>query len=213
VAELRDIDLPYPRFVKPCWEGSSMGVRQSSLVHDDDGQADAVSWVLQTYRQPALIESYLPGAEFCVGMVGNPPDLRIFPVAEVIARDGDESALPFYSSESKGDHRKQVVCPAEIPEPLACELRDLGSRVFRALGGRDLARADFKLDSNGRPCFLEINLLPGLNPGYSIYPAQARAADMFFGELIGVVLRRALCLAQSSAAEQQPPKEPFSRAS
>jgi D-alanine-D-alanine ligase len=212
-ADLRDVDLPYPRFVKPCWEGSSMGVRQSSLVRGDEEQAAEVSWVLRTYQQPALLESYLPGREFCVGMVGNRPELRIFPVAEVIAQDADSSALPFYSSESKGVHRKRVVCPADISDALASEMQSLGARVFAALGGRDVARADFKLDGDGRPCFLEVNLLPGLNPDYSIYPAQARAAGMSYPELIGAILARALHLADSGDTEQTLSEESFHRAS
>jgi D-alanine-D-alanine ligase len=146
-------------------------------------------------------------------MVGNRPELRVFPVAEIIAQDADASSLPFYSSESKGDHRKRVVCPAEIPDSLASQMQDLGARVFSAMQGRDVARADFKLDSSGRPCFLEINLLPGLNPEYSIYPAQARAAGVSFPELIGGVLERALRLADPSNRDQAFSEEPFPRAS
>ncbi len=188
-------------------------MRQSSLVPDDREEAAEVSRVLQTYQQPALLECYLPGRELCVGMVGNRPGLRMFPVAEIIAQDADASPLPFYSSESKGDHRKRVVCPAEIPDSLACEMQDLGARLFGALRGRDIARVDFKLDGSGRPCFLEINLLPGLNPDYSIYPAQARAAGMTFPELVGAILDRALGLAGAAGVGKTFSEEPFPRAS
>ena len=92
-----------------------------------------------------------------------------------------------------------------------CGCVDSGSSP--PLGARDIGRADFKLDGSGRPCFLEINLLPGLNPDYSIYPAQARAAEMSYPELIGAVLERALHLADSGGADQTLSEESFPRAS
>jgi len=185
LGELDAVELEFPLFVKPNAEGSSMGVRQSSLVRDRHELARQVGWALETYGEDCLVEEFAPGPEFCVAMLGN-GEPELLPVAEL------RSPSQFYSFEYKGRHNKELVCPADLDETTAERLRQMGLKVFRLLRCRDLARADFKLDAQGLPSFLEINPLPGLSPFYGIFPRQALAGGYEHAALIGRIIELAL---------------------
>jgi len=182
---LEGLGLEFPLFVKPNGEGSSMGIRRSSLAVREDELRRQVRWVLRHYRQGCLVEEYMPGREFCVGLLGN-GEPEILPIVEVRTGTG------FYSYESKSVHDKELICPAELPRELAEHMRGMGRKLFREFRCRDLARLDLKLDARGVPRFLEMNPLPGLSPYYSIFTAQAEAAGMGFEELIGRIIASAL---------------------
>ena len=184
-SELDGLRLTFPLFVKPNGEGSSMGIRRSSLVGDEGELRQRVRWVLQQYRQGCLVEEYMPGREFCVGILGN-RELEILPIVEVRTSAG------FYSYESKSVHDKELICPAQVPGRLADDMREMGRTSFREFRCRDLARLDVKLDAHGAPGFLEMNPLPGLSPYYSIFNVQARAAGIEFEELIRRIIANAL---------------------
>jgi D-alanine-D-alanine ligase len=185
LTDLRQVNLEFPVFAKPNGEGSSMGIRANSLIETPAQLTERVDWVLGHYQQDCLVEEYAPGREFCVGLLGN-EEPRCLPIVEV------RSARGFYSYEQKSRHEKELICPAELPAELEQEMLQMGREVFRALRCRDLARVDLKLDREGRPSFLEINPLPGLSPGFSIFPHQARAAGLSFNELISDIIDYAL---------------------
>jgi len=181
IEDLNNLDLKCPLFVKPNAEGSSMGIRSTSRVETRDQLQRRVAWILETYEQDCLVEEFAPGREFCVGIIGNEKP-RILPIVEI------RSHRNFYPYEEKHDHQRELICPAEIPENLAEELRWMGLKIFTILACRDLARVDFKLDDAGRPNFLEINPLPGLSPYYSIFPYQAAVAGLSYQQLIGQII-------------------------
>jgi len=183
--ELSQLDLTYPLFVKPNSEGSSMGVRRCSKVSSPTQLKRQVAWALRTYRQDCLVEEFAPGAEFCVGILGN-DEPEVLPIAEVRTEGG------FYSYESKSCHEKEIICPAKIDEVIAGELREAAVTIFRNVRCRDFARLDFKIDVSGQVSFLEINPLPGLAASYSIFPLQARAKGISQGALIGAIIDLAL---------------------
>ena len=185
LADLAELTLTPPLFVKPNGEGSSMGIRADSKIDTRDALARKVAWTLATYRQDCLIEEFAPGREFCVGILGN-AEPHLLPVAEVMAPGG------VHTYESKHQHRKEVVCPADIPASTTDELRQAGLTVYRALRCRDLARVDFRMDAAGRAAFIEINPLPGLASAYSIFPVQAAADGIGYHELIGTIVDHAL---------------------
>jgi len=183
-AELRGVELEFPLFVKPNGEGSSMGIRRSSLVRSQEELERQANWVLRTYRQDCLVESFAPGREFCVGVLGN-EELELLPIAEVRCPDS------FYSYEHKLQHEKQLICPAQIGQGLEREMLEMAEIAYRTLGCRDFARVDLKLDAKGLPTFLEINPLPGLSPSYSIFTHQARAGGRTYEKLIGRIVELA----------------------
>ena len=184
-AELEGLELKFPLFVKPNSEGSSMGIRHASRVTDPARLREQVRWILNDYQQGCLIEEFMPGGEFCVGILGD-RDLQVLPVVEVRTPKG------FYSYEDKSAHNKELICPADVRAELADRLREMGQRAFRAFRCRDLGRVDLKLDSEGTPLFLEINPLPGLSPYYSIFNKEAEAAGIGFEEMIARIIDSAV---------------------
>lgn len=185
LADLDTLNLRLPLFAKPNAEGSSMGIRCSSRVETREELQRQVAWILQTYQQDCLVEEFAPGREFCVGILGN-DDPRVFPIVEIC------TAGDFYTHEEKHEHQRQLICPVEIPETVADEMCQSGLKVFERLSCRDLARIDFKLDSDGQPSFLEINPLPGLSPYHGIFVRQAAAEGLAHEDLIAQIINCAL---------------------
>jgi D-alanine-D-alanine ligase len=202
-----DSRLTFPLFVKPVSEGSGMGVNGSSVSYDEATLREQVQWVIHTYRQPALVETFLPGREFTVGLIGNtlapeerpPSDLydrtgfHTFPVLEIDVSPIAEAG-GLYTSHVKSDTplAPRYICPAAIDEALAEELQQLAVAAFRAIGALDVARVDFRLGADDRPYLLEINTLPGLNPEYSDIVMAARAEGMDYPMLINEILNLAI---------------------
>lgn len=183
--ELGNVDLGCPVFVKPNAEGSSMGIDEGSRVETAEDLRERVRYVLGEYQEDCLVEAFAPGREFCVGIIGNGQP-EVLPVAEV------QTETAFYTYREKSQHHKELICPAEVAEETAEEMRDMAVAVFTGLRCRDLARVDFRLDDQGRPTFLEINPLPGLSPYYSIFPCQAKAAGISYEDLIGRIIEAAV---------------------
>jgi D-alanine-D-alanine ligase len=200
-----DADLTFPLFVKPAREGTGMGMDNGSIVHDEIELRARVRWTIESYKQPALVETYLPGREFTVGVMGRSDALPYvrrpslyradgfhrFPVLEV---DNFNTITPgVYGHKAKTLHTgdqgvPDFLCPAPIDEELADELRELAIRAHNALNALDVSRVDFRLDAEGRPRLLEINTLPGLTPGFSDLCVIAGAEGVSYQDLILEIL-------------------------
>jgi D-alanine-D-alanine ligase len=175
----------YPAFVKPLAEGTGKGCEAASLVHTKAELQAAVARVNGRYRQPALIERYLPGREFTVGIVGNGNDARVLGVCEILLKPNAEANV--YSLHNKELCEELVTyAPADDGEAWLAGARAL--QAYRALECRDAARIDFRSDANGAPYFLEANPLAGLNPWHSDLPILAAQNGIDFVTLIGMVL-------------------------
>jgi D-alanine-D-alanine ligase len=175
----------FPAFVKPLAEGTGKGCEAASLVHSKAELQDAVTRVIGRYRQPALIERYLPGREFTVGIVGNGGDARVLGVCEIVLKANAEANV--YSLHNK-ELCEELVTYATADDG---EARLAGARAlqaYRALECRDAARIDFRSDANGEPYFLEANPLAGLNPWHSDLPILAAQNGVDFVTLIGMML-------------------------
>jgi len=199
--------LVYPLFVKPLQEGTGMGINGGSVVDGEAALRRQARWVIETYQQPALVEEYLPGREFTVGLIGNrggrgPHRLahlyddrgyHVFPVLEIDARGGAGQGL--YNAASKsyvpGEGGAPLyLCPAEIPAELESELKQLAVEAFEAIGALDVARVDFRVGDDGTPYLLEINTLPGLNP--RVLCIMGHAEGLAYEDLINEILELAL---------------------
>lgn len=186
-----------------------MGISARSIVEDEVALRDQVRWLIHTYHQPALVEGYLPGREFTVGLIGNtlaPGQHRwnglydergfhLFPVLEIDSHVGVGQGL--YNAEAKSYYPGEegaplYLCPADIPVDLEAELKRLAVAAFEAIGALDVSRVDFRLGTDGRPYLLEINTLPGLNPTVSDLCIMARAEGMHYTDLINEILNLAL---------------------
>jgi D-alanine-D-alanine ligase len=193
-------ELSFPLVVKPLLEGSSKGIRSSSLVKDEESLRRQVSWVIKTYRQPAIVEEFMPGREFTVGLIGNEEPV-VLPIVEICLEKLPSGASPIYSYEAKWvwdtpENPLEIFeCPAKVADDLKREIEEIAIKTFKVLNCRDLCRIDMRLDSEGVPRVLEVNPLPGLIPdpkAHSCLPEAARAAGFTYDELICTILWQAL---------------------
>jgi D-alanine-D-alanine ligase len=201
--------LAFPLFVKPVREGSGMGINGQSVVRDEDALRRQVQWIVETYRQPALVEQLLPGREFTVGLIGNPLEpgevrgsdiydargYHFFPPLEIDANVGVGKGL--YNTAAKSykpgeEGAPLYLCPADIPAALEAEMSELALAAFEAIDALDVGRVDFRLGSDGRPYMIEINTLPGLNPVLSDLCIMAHAEGMAYADLINEIVALAL---------------------
>jgi D-alanine-D-alanine ligase len=164
----------------------------SSVVHDEQELRALVRQIVARYDQPAIVEAYLPGREFTVGLLGERRP-RVLPAMEIVFTDRSVSH-PVYSyghkTETEAGVRFEV--PARVDEALGRELARVARRAFEALGCRDVARIDLRIDAHGRVQFMECNPLPGLSPGFSDLCVVAEAAGLRYHELVGAILEPAL---------------------
>jgi D-alanine-D-alanine ligase len=156
-----------------------------------------VAELLERYRQPVLVEEYLPGAEFTCAILGNGPTARVLPIVGMNFSALPEGALPVYGFEAKWlwdtpEHPLQLFeCPARIDEETYRRIERVALHAYRVLGCRDWARVDVRLDAAGTPTVVEVNPLPGILPdpdNNSCFPKAARAAGMSYDELIRACL-------------------------
>jgi D-alanine-D-alanine ligase len=153
--------FPFPMIIKPSFEGSSKGIRLSSLVHNvREAEAEALR-IVTDYHQPAMVEEFIAGEEVTVGVLGNDPP-RVVGMMRVVPREKIDHFV--YSLEVKRDYVNLVdyEAPVQLPRPVLDRLERAALGVFTALGCRDFARVDFRVGRDGRPYFIEINPLPGL---------------------------------------------------
>ncbi len=199
--------MSYPLFVKPVREGTAKGVDSNSIVHNAKQLRQRVAWLTSTYRQPALVESYLPGREFTVGLLGNRIQrggqplskaynslgYHMFPVLEIDTSPLAHSERGIYTNRIKSEMPLAInyLCPADIDAKLEGELKRLAVAAFEAIGALDVSRVDFRLDSGGSPHILEINTLPGMNPEISDLCIMARAEGMAYAHMVNDIVRLA----------------------
>jgi D-alanine--D-alanine ligase len=185
-SEDRLAKLKLPVIVKPGAEGSSLGISADSVTADLSKVPNLVRDLLERFGPPVLIEEYIDGREFTVGLLGY-PEPTVMPVEEILFKEGG-----MYTYSVKSKDRVTAVCPAEIPDALTSEIQSIAKRVFEALDCRDLARVDIRLSNDGRPYVLEVNTLPGLMPGYSEFPRIAKIAGFDYEDLVRRILEGAL---------------------
>ncbi len=186
-----------PSVVKPLFEGSSKGIRDNSVVRSRRELELRVEEVVNLYHQPALVERFLGGREFTVGILGNLPQLEILPIIEIDHSYLPAGANPIYSYEAKWvwDQPENPLplfrCPAEIDESLKEEIEKVVIQTWKALRVRDWCRMDLRLDEMGKPNILEVNPLPGILPrpeDNSCLPKAARTAGYTYPGLIQKVV-------------------------
>jgi D-alanine-D-alanine ligase len=186
------LPAPFPLFVKPRWEGTAKGIGPSSRVESRDALEREVARVVHTYAQPALVEAFLEGPEYTVTLVGGRPP-RALPTLQraLEASTGIGAHAVERHPPPPGGWRH--VTPGALDAALEAELVALARRAFEALECRDFARADFRLDRDGRPHFLEMNPLPTFAPDGSfgiIAELLGRPLDDLLAEILGDALTR-----------------------
>ncbi|HVR95209.1 MAG TPA: D-alanine--D-alanine ligase [Thermoanaerobaculia bacterium] len=179
------VPLEPPLFVKPAAEGSSKGVTARSRVPSRAELPGACAELLQAFRQPVLVESYLPGREMTVGIVGNGAEARVVGIMEVVFVDGTDAE---YTALNKAEYEARTRYRLLDGEPLADRARQVALGAYHALSCRDAARVDLRCDASGEPCFLEVNPLPGLHPVRSDLPILSRLSGLDYPGLLGIIV-------------------------
>jgi len=193
----------FPLLVKPVAEGTSKGVTRKSVVQNEGELREVAREIIAKYRQPALVEEYVSGREFTVGLLGERRP-RALPVMEVVFLD-ESDPTPVYSFELKQEWSEKIryEVPAKLAEREVDRLERAARECFAALGCRDVARIDFRMDREGRIFFIEANPLPGLAPGWSDLVLIAQAAGLEYRALIGEILSFAIRRYQERERERR----------
>lgn len=174
-------DDVFPVIVKPVWEGSSAGIWPDSVANDREDVKRLAGRIRYEFGNTAsvIVEQFLPGREFSVGVIGQDP----LPALEVVVAEIKDHG-PFLSAKAKAESLAPNICPANLDPVLREELPYLASRAIRLIGCSGVARVDMRLDAQGRPHILEVNAMPGLHPERSDIPKMARAAGWSYADLI-----------------------------
>lgn len=183
--EADQVDLTYPLFVKPVAEGTGKGCDAASIVTSGLELRHAASRLIGRFNQPALAETYLPGREFTVGILGTGDAARVIGVAEITVREDAED--PVYSYENKETCEETVIYTL-VNDEEAERAAIIALQAYRALECRDAARLDLKSDANGVPHFLEANPIAGLHPTHSDLPIIAELSGLGYDGLIAGIL-------------------------
>jgi D-alanine-D-alanine ligase len=190
--DLHGLDLRYPLFVKLCYEGSSKGVRLDSKISDPSSLSQKVKWLLENYGPPILVEEFVSGPEFTVGILGNehPSVLGVMQI-EIKGSPPDEA---IYSLEVKREWEEKVRyhCPPPIGLSLHKKIEEVALRAYQALDCRDVSRVDIRIGGDGIPYFLEVNPLPGLSPVYGDLPIMAGRMGWEYSRLVKTIFHHAL---------------------
>ena len=198
-------ELKFPLFVKPAREGTGMGVDTKAIVKNEKEMRERIAYIVNTYQQPALVETFLPGREFTVGIMGRADAKKYSRHPEWYEKDGfhrfpvlelemSRSVTPnIYSQASKSkdvgeEGAPDYVCPANIDPELDKKLKHFALRAHQLLYALDVSRTDIRLDDEGNPRLLEINTLPGLTPNYSDLCLQGAAEGIRYEDLILEIL-------------------------
>lgn len=186
----RDVERISPQFslfCKPLAEGTGKGISADSLVRTPEALANQCRRLLAEFRQPVLVEKYLPGREFTVGILGTGDDATVLGTLEIILlATAERHAYSYVNKEHCEQHVEYRLASSRDPE--TAEAEQVALAAWRALGARDAGRVDLRSDEGGRPQFLEINPLAGLHPQHSDLPMIATAVGMPYHELIGRIV-------------------------
>jgi len=189
ITELKDLEkcnLKYPLFVKPVSEGTGKGITEKSLVNTSAELSKMVEWILLEFRQPALVEEYLPGREFTVGIVGYGDEAQAIGGMEVMTTNN----LP-YSVEVKENYQNYCTYKP-LDTDIIDECKTVALSAWKALDAVDAGRVDLKADRNGKICFIEANPLAGLNPVHSDLPILSRMYGVEYQTLLEMIMKAAI---------------------
>ncbi len=196
--DISAVDLPYPLFAKPVAEGTGKGVTPSSKIAGPALLDATCRSLLAEFRQPVLVETFLPGREFTVGIVGNGTQTRSIGVMEVILLDRSEPDV--YSYHNK-EFCEELVEYRKVDDLEAREAEKIAVASFKALGCRDAGRVDLRSDERGVPNFIEINPLAGLHPEHSDLCILAEKHGISYQELLSEIVNAAIKRDKPAARE------------
>jgi len=169
----------FPIFIKPIFEGSSLGISENSIIYN---QTDLINFIRNSSQIlfPLIIEEYLPGKEYTLGIIGQKEKLRTLQLCEIITKG-------VYSEEIKSkNHLSEKIIPQD--ENILPEIKNLTIMLSKKMGVSCYGRADWKMNKFGKPVFLELNLTPGLSPFYSSFPITYGEGKDSYSKMISEII-------------------------
>ncbi len=190
-AQIAAIDLPFPLFAKPVAEGTSKGISRASKIADRQALRAVCVELLRKFQQPVLVETFLPGREFTVGVTGSGDAAVAVGTMEILLLPEAEADSYSYENKAKYEERVRYRLVRAADDPLIGAVERLTLAAWRVLNCRDGGRVDVRCDAAGVPNFIEVNPLPGLHPQHSDLPMVCRFAGVSYVDLIDRIVRSA----------------------
>ena len=187
----RDIPFPPPFFIKPVAEGTGKGITPHSIIHHREDLHDACLAMRRDHRQPVLVERFLSGQEFTVGITGTGDDAEVVGTIEVLLLDGAEPGVYSYANKENCEVLVEYRPVRASSDALVMKAEAISLESFKVLGCRDAGRVDIRCDEKGVPFFLEINPLAGIHPEHSDLPIICKSVNLSYESLIDRILSSA----------------------
>jgi D-alanine-D-alanine ligase len=194
VERLDDLDrfsIPFPVIAKPLAEGTGKGIDAASKVSDLAALRQSCSRLLDKFRQPVLVEGFLPGREFTVGLVGTGDAAEVLGTLEIKLRSSAEADVYSYVNKEQCEQLVDYAFVRGSDDVAVAKAEEIALAAWRAVGGRDAGRIDLRCDAAGRPQMIEINPLAGLHPTHSDLPMIQTAVGGQYRDLIGRIVESA----------------------
>jgi D-alanine-D-alanine ligase len=202
-ADIAKVDLPYPLFAKPIAEGTGKGVTPASKVRTPDELRHTCESLLAEFQQPVLVETFLPGREFTIGLIGTGDEAYTLGTMEVHLLPAAEAEVYSYVNKEYCEDKVDYSLGDAEKDPTVRAAEEVALQAWRTLNCRDGGRIDIRCDANGTPCFLEVNPLAGIHPEHSDLPILAGKLGISYVDLIGRIVdsaqRRVAAMPQSLA--------------
>lgn len=199
--DVRSVDLPYPVFAKPVAEGTGKGVDPASKIHDTRSLQAVCNDLLGRFAEGVLVERYLPGREFTVGLWGTGDEAEVIGTLEIVLLDGAEAEVYSYVNKERCEDLVEYRLVDADLDPEVRLAEEVALKAWRGLGCRDAGRIDLRSDELGQPQFIEVNPLAGLHPEHSDLPMLCTARGIPYVELIGRIISSASRRVRTSAVE------------
>ncbi|MBN2125108.1 MAG: D-alanine--D-alanine ligase, partial [Deltaproteobacteria bacterium] len=200
MADVRDLDLPFPLFVKPVAEGTGKGIGAASRVSSAKQLHTACRRLLEKFHQPVLVETFLPGREFTVGILGTGKSAEAVGAMEVVLTEQAEPQAYTYKNKKRF---VELVQYRPVRDRAARDAMEIALEAWRGLGCRDGGRVDLRADGDGNPAFMEVNPLAGLHPIDSDLPILCRFNGIDYRDLLEKIMDSALSRYQPPASRRK----------
>lgn len=187
-----NVPFPAPFFAKPVAEGTGMGITAKSVVKSAVELPGVCRELIQEFRQPVLIEEFLTGREFTVGIVGTGNKARVMGTMEIVVLEDSEDVVYSFENKEGWKSKVQYLPLSPATDPLIGEVEELALAAWKVLGCRDGGRIDIRCDGASKPNFIEVNPLAGLRPEYSDLPIVCKFFGTSYVQLVQIILESAL---------------------
>ncbi len=197
VDEQLELGMKFPLIVKPVHEDASIGITNDSVVMDEQQMRSRIKYVLETYRQPAMVEEFIEGREVNVSIIGNREPVAL-PIEELDFKDLPNGTFNICSYQAKWMPETEIfkktvpICPADIPKHVENRVKRLALAAYKIMECQDYARIDIRIDKNNNPYLLEVNPNPDIGQNDTAFSRAANAAGMDYNQLVLRILQEAL---------------------